>query len=489
FIMKGAFFHPDIIAISDPAALAHIHSRKAYSYTKGAYVRPLIERLMGRTLAWAEGDEHKRQRQALAPTFTHDSVRAMDSQVRGAFDKFAEAIREHIHNSKSVSTNERDKGSVYIDPMGFTSSATLDVIGSVGFGYDFQFGASAAAAKIKKSWAGLTTAGMTLAGGFIGPLVIRAFPFITDLPVEAIQAQGEIRTLIRGLGRKIVAERKAAEDGGEIRGNDLLSNLLRLQDTELRDVDLILDHISTFCLVGFETTAAVMNFALYNLAHDLPMQGRLRQELRDFVSYSNTGEPTYDEYMNKLPVLDAVVKETLRTHGSVSFADRVALEDDVIPLRFPVKHPKTGAEVRSIAVKKGQTIFISHMAVNRSRAVWGPDSEEFKAERWLAAIPGYDVASLNLTGVSPLPPPTSLCGGWNGLDTFLEGPRVCIGMKLALFELKVMLGTLIKAFEFLPVVGPDGKIQTMFSATLQPFVAGRLDEGVKVPLRVREVRE
>lgn len=114
----------------------------------------------------------------------------------------------------------------------------------------------------------------------------------------------------------------------------------------------------TFCpsssIAGFETTAASLNFGLYNLANDLPMQDRLRRELRDFVSSGETGEPTYDEYISKLPVLDAIVKETMRLHGSISYTERVALEDDVIPLRFPVKNPKTGAEVRSISVKKGQ---------------------------------------------------------------------------------------------------------------------------------------
>ncbi|KAG9014259.1 hypothetical protein FRB94_013569 [Tulasnella sp. JGI-2019a] len=488
FVMKGAFFHPDILAISDPAALVHMHSKKPYSYSKSAVFRPLIERLMGKTLAWAEGDEHKRQRAALAPVFTHDNVKTMDAEVRISSDRLAEAVREHIHKSRSVSTKEKDKGSVYFNPMGFTSSATLDVIGAVGFGYDFQFGASAAAVSIQKSWSQLTAAGMTLSGGLIGPLVIRAFPFITDLPVEAIQAQGEIRTIIRGLGRKIVDERRAAEEGGELRGKDLLSGLLRLQDSEVRDVDAILDHISTFCIAGFETTAASLNYALYNLAHNIPMQDRLRHELRDFVSSGETGEPTYDELISKLPVLDAVVKETLRLYGSISHTERVALEDDVLPLRFPIKNQKTGEETTYIPIKKGQVIHISHLAVNRVRAVWGPDSDEFKPERWLAAVPGFDISSLDLKGVSPLPLASSLSNGWNGLDMFLEGPRVCIGMRLALFEMKVMLSTLIKAFEFLPVEGPDGKIETMFSCTLQPFIAGRLDEGVKIPLRVRETR-
>jgi len=55
----------------------------------------------------------------------------------------------------------------------------------------------------------------------------------------------------------------------------------------------------------------------------------------------------------------------------------------------------------------------------------------------------------------------------------------------ALFEYKVILAALIKAFEFLPVEGPTGNIETRFTGTTQPYVVGREEEGVTIPLRVR----
>ena len=56
------------------------------------------------------------------------------------------------------------------------------------------------------------------------------------------------------------------------------------------------------------------------------------------------------------------------------------------------------------------------IAINRNHTVWGPDAEEFKPERWLegAKQPGSN----------------TLTQGWNGIFTFIEGPRLCIGYRL-----------------------------------------------------------
>jgi hypothetical protein len=35
-------------------------------------------------------------------------------------------------------------------------------------------------------------------------MVLRAFPFIVDLPIPAIQAEGEVKTAVRNLARKII---------------------------------------------------------------------------------------------------------------------------------------------------------------------------------------------------------------------------------------------------------------------------------------------
>ncbi|KAG8862244.1 hypothetical protein FRB96_001823 [Tulasnella sp. 330] len=473
FAMKGGMFSEDILAISDPAALSHMFTKHPYDYPKSAFIRPLVERLMGRSLPWAEGDEHKRQRAALAPVFTHENVKRAEPEVRDASEKLVNLLTEHI-NSKSTTKTGND--TVEINALDWACRATLQIIGSVGFGQDFELGESEDAKAIIASFHELVNVGMTSAG-FIAPLVLRAFPFITDLPVKAIQAQGQVKLIVKRLAGVKVQEKRTMNDGSDMKGKDLLSTLLRMQDVRGNELDEILDQIAMFTLVGHETSAASLNFTLYNLAHNKPAQDRLRQELLAFPS----GEPTYDDYLNRLPMLEAVAKESLRIFPPVMHTERVAMKDDVLPLRNSIRDPKTGKEMHNISIKKGQTIHVSHMAINRDKSVWGEDASEFKPERWMSTIPNTNNCEQGATHA--LPPPTGSTQGWNGTFTFLEGPRICIGLRLALFEYKVILADLIKNFEFLPVEGPDGLIETVFSSTGQPYVIGKKSEGVKIPLR------
>ncbi|KAG9009835.1 hypothetical protein FRB93_005106 [Tulasnella sp. JGI-2019a] len=421
FAMRGGLFSDDILAINDPAALSHMFTKHPYNYPKSVSIRPLVERIMGRSLLWAEGDEHKRQRAALAPVFTHSMVKQMEFNVRDTSERFVDMLKEHISDDEP--TNKGTGGdAVEINVVDWTSRATLQIIGSIGLGHDFRLGETDDAKAITQSLHEIATINMTPAG-FIAPLVLRTFPFITNLPIKAIQAQGTIKLVTQRLGKEIVEENRRA-NCGEIKGKDLLSTLLRLEDARGEQLDRMLDHIATFIVAGHETTSTALNLTLYSLARNKPAQDRLRHELLSFPS----AEPTYDDYLNKLPFLDAVTKEAMRFHPAVMYTERVAVKDDILPLLNPIRNPRTGEEVRSVMVKKGQTIHISHMAINRSKAMWGEDASEFKPERWISTVPASGKGGPVVGGaIHSLVGPTQ---GWNGIFTFIEGPRICIGVRL-----------------------------------------------------------
>lgn len=81
--------------------------------------------------------------------------------------------------------------------------------------------------------------------------------------------------------------------------------------------------------------------------------------------------------LNALPYLDAVVRETMRVHAPVPSTIRIAVRDDVIPLNTPYTDVK-GQVHDCIRVNKGSPVFIPILAMNRSKAIWGEDSFEFK---------------------------------------------------------------------------------------------------------------
>lgn len=72
-------------------------------------------------------------------------------------------------------------------------------------------------------------------------------------------------------------------------------------------------------------------------------------------------------------------------------------------------------------------------AIHKLPSIWGPDASEFRPSRWLD--PGASSPDSKMNSVYSWVP-------------FLTGPRGCIGSKMALSEIKVILSILIRNFEF-----------------------------------------
>jgi cytochrome P450 len=159
--------------------------------------------------------------------------------------------------------------------------------------------------------------------------------------------------------------------------------------------------------------------------------------------------------------------------------ERVAEDVDVIPLRHPVRGVD-GSWIKAIPVKKGQVIHIPSIAINCDEGVFG-DADVFRPTRWLVGRGDAAEAKYCTPDERGLPPADQMCGGWSGLFTFLEGPRICVGMKLALFEYKAVLTTLIRSFQFHDT---GVAISTRNSTTLSPRVRGREHEGINLPVKI-----
>jgi len=334
----------------------------------------------------------------------------------------------------------------------------LDCFGKLAFGYDFQVGSSASeeAHHLQTAWVNQVNAGMEMSA-FFAKVILRAFPFIISIPFESIRAQGRIKENYRRIAAKMIIPIPDAKPE-----RNLLNNMMDYVSEGKLSTSQMLEHISTFVMVGHETTANALNFILWELARNQEIQERLREELASFDS-----RVTYDQCINpaSFPLLDAVVKEGLRLHPPPGYAERTALQDDVIPLSRPLRS-HTGQEIKEIRVQAGQVILIPHISINCLKSVWGNDNG-FRPERWLEQ--------------DGLPPREVLPSGWSNLTSFGDGPRSCIGIRLALLELKVFVSAVVRNFQ---LHDTQATIETKFSATSQPRIVGRENEGAQLPIRV-----
>jgi len=199
-----------------------------------------------------------------------------------------------------------------------------------------------------------------------------------------------------------IQERKAKPDPSR---TDILSLMMATRDEEgqpMTDVELR-DELITLLVAGHETTATSLAWAIYWI-HRLPqVRDKLLQEL------DNLGEVADANDIFKLPYLNAVCSETLRLYPVAMLA-----------LNRLVKSP---LEVMGYQLEPG-TLVIPCIYLTHHREDLYSESKQFKPERFLER-------QFSPTEFLPF-------GGGN---------RRCIGMAFALFEMKLVLATVLSQWE------------------------------------------
>ncbi|RLN75713.1 hypothetical protein BBJ28_00001804 [Nothophytophthora sp. Chile5] len=185
------------------------------------------------------------------------------------------------------------------------------------------------------------------------------------------------------------------------------------------DPKLMRDFAVSFLAAGRDSTSTTMSWFVLMMNRYPKVLARVRQEINEYLPDLATGKqraPNMEE-IQRLVYLDAAVKETLRLFPVASISGRIATRDVTM--------------YDGTFLKKGTRVYMPHYTMGRMSTIWGSDVEEFKPERWI------DAATGKLLVVSPFK-----------FSVFLGGPRVCLGMKFALSEIKITLATLLSQFDF-----------------------------------------
>ena len=191
----------------------------------------------------------------------------------------------------------------------------------------------------------------------------------------------------------------------EAMGEDILSLLLeaRYENGELMSDLEIQDELMTMLFAGHETTANSLAWSFYWL-HRLPEVGqKLKAELDSLT------EGTEFTEIAKLPYLSAVVSETLRLNPVVVFVSR---------------HLKQPLELMGYQLPAGTSLFPSIYSVHQREDIY-PEPKQFKPERFI---------DRSFSPYEYLP--------------FGGGNRRCLGYAFALYEMKLVLATIMSQVEF-----------------------------------------
>ena len=204
------------------------------------------------------------------------------------------------------------------------------------------------------------------------------------------------RRLLGGVHALLLQEIAARR--GRAPGDDILSLLVAARDedgTPLAD-DEIVEQLFTMVVAGHETTATALAWAVDEVYRDAALLERLHRELRALG-----GDP---EGYARSALLDAVCAETLRLHPLAPMLARKLLR----PLEICGRVIPAGIGV-------GACLLIAH---RRPEAF--PEPERFHPDRFV--------------GKTFSPQEYFPFGG---------GARRCLGAAFALYEMKIVLGTLL----------------------------------------------
>lgn len=233
-------------------------------------------------------------------------------------------------------------------------------------------------------------------------------------------------------------------------GNDALSALLRFKHedgTPASDEELV-GHAQTLYLVAYETTGNTLAWTLFLLAQHPQIQHDLLDELAPYH-----GAPPSNEDLERLPVLNAVLKESMRILPAVPYSRRFVSRD---------------AEIGAYQVPKATRVVFSNYLTHHSPDIY-PEPERFRPERWATFKPGP-----------------------GEYIPFGAGLRTCIGAALAQFVIRLAVTMIVPRWRINVV--PNARIDRKLGISLGPshglpVVLARQDRRLQAAPIVGNLRE
>ncbi|KAK7818904.1 hypothetical protein U0070_001107 [Myodes glareolus] len=182
------------------------------------------------------------------------------------------------------------------------------------------------------------------------------------------------------------------------------------------------EAIGTFpelLLAGVDTTSNTLTWALYHLSKNPEIQEALHKEVVGVVPFGTV--PKHKDFVH-MPLLKAVIKETLRLYPVVPSNSRIITEKDI--------------EIGGFLFPKNTQFVLCHYVASRDPSTFS-EPESFQPDRWLR-----NKGTENSKVQHPF-----------GSVPFGYGVRSCLGRRIAELEMQLLLSRLIQ--QYAVTLAPD----------------------------------
>jgi len=363
----------------DPAYTRQILSNPDlfYSYSLDDIPFPFsdIEALKSLTTALSllNGEQHKRQRRLMAPAFHNRVLPVYVQQITAVVEKY-------FSYWKTGQTLD-----VYKAMDLFTVVLSMEIF--VGMQADRE----------GQKFADLFETVLNLLfspATFLFPYDLPGFPY-HRLKILGTELERQLKNLI---------ERRRAKGLG---GTDTLSLFLQAHDedgTMMSNDEIVGETVAVF-RGGSKTSAGALAWTLFLLTQHPDVYAHLSDELSATL---RGAAPTFEQ-LKQLPLLEGVIKESLRL---------------VPPVVWGVRYSAEPFELGGYHFEKGSSIIYSSHVTHRMPELYA-EPYKFNPYRWETIRPSpYEYFPFN------------------------AGPRRCLGAEFAMMEMKITLAILLQRYRF-----------------------------------------
>eukprot|EP00930_Biecheleria_cincta_P050260 TRINITY_DN35432_c0_g1_i1.p1 TRINITY_DN35432_c0_g1~~TRINITY_DN35432_c0_g1_i1.p1 ORF type:complete len:565 (-),score=113.43 TRINITY_DN35432_c0_g1_i1:93-1787(-) len=209
-------------------------------------------------------------------------------------------------------------------------------------------------------------------------------------------------------------------DPGLNQRRDLLALFVQAEEQENFSDSFLRDIVLNMVIAGRDTTACTLSWMFYALATNPEVQRQLCAEIDEKLP---PGQKLTLKSLgaSEMPYLNGVLYETLRMWPPVPSDQKRAVEDDILP--------------DGTTVPRGTKLIFLPFATGHDPTLY-PEPEILRPERWI-----------------PFKAPSPF-----EFTVFQAGPRICLGMDMAIFEAKLVAVELLRYYNFRLVPGQAEEI-------------------------------
>lgn len=343
----------------------------------------------------ARGSEWRKIRQQITPAFTTAKFKTLFPLVKQNYKYLNEYINEHLGQN--------------IEAKQLAAMFAVDNVASVAYGIE--------GGSFNEDTQQLYKHGVEAVGHAVGNPLLVMLLFIFPNLASLLRLRIIPETSVNYLG-SLIKQTKEYRLKNNVNRNDYLQILFNLQKEAQKNGqeyshEDIIAHSMTFFVDGFETSSAVASFALYEMALNPDLQEKLREECMLVVLKGI--EIDYDTLCS-LPYLDKVTSETLRKYPGFAL-NRICTADTTLEV-----------DGKYIPIEKGTVISVSIYGLHHDPEYF-ENPDVFNPER-------FSEENLDMHPLEAFLP-------------FSAGPRICLGMKFGLLQIKSFIYNVISNYRVL----------------------------------------